>query len=72
MSELFVMKHLVNEIQKLEERYDVRSSADSPLFRYRSQRMEEVLPEPKLPGTEKGSFLPCHYFDFIGGTGVGG
>ena len=66
------MQHLLREIQKLEEKYDVKSSADSPLLRYRSQKVEEMLPKPKLPGTEEGSFLPCHYFDFIGGTGVGG
>lgn len=48
-----------------------QSSADSPLLRYLNDRGDGFSAKGRVRGLE-GQYLPCHYFDFIGGSGVGG
>ena len=47
------------------------SSIDSPFLRFHGPRNDMYAAGSRVRGME-GIFLPCHYFDYIGGTGVGG
>jgi hypothetical protein len=59
---LLILERLMEEIRDEERRLNEKStcSAESPYLRN--------VHEP-LKGED---YLPCHYFDFIGGTSTGG
>ena len=61
-SSLIVLRQLMLEIEKVERHEGATSSADSPL-------LSGVLSQNE---SHRGKFLPCHYFDYIGGTSAGG
>ena len=61
LSSLFILQELMRSIRE-EERYldkKSRSSFYSPLFR-------------SVSSTDDNEYLPCHYFDYVGGTSTGG
>jgi hypothetical protein len=69
------MKRVRDFELELDEEHKALSSADSPLFG------SNVHAEPELDNQSHGkmkspvppdTYLPCHYFDYIGGTSVGG
>ena len=57
---LLILKYLMVEIEKKETEYDAwtTSSSDSPYV--------------ESDDSSRSSYLPCHYFDYIGGTSTGG
>ncbi|OJD32035.1 calcium-independent phospholipase a2-gamma [Diplodia corticola] len=75
MIQLFALKALMSEIEKLEVRNNAQSSFDSPLIL--CQRNENpaglsgAAPD-ETPKNHDAGYLPCHYFDFAGGTSTGG
>ncbi|MCJ1250856.1 hypothetical protein MMC30_008084 [Trapelia coarctata] len=68
LSSLLVLQELMKKIQQYEEEEEpfVRSSASSPLI------PAESTPQDETGSKRTRSFLPCHYFDYIGGTSTGG
>lgn len=55
----------------LDEKNQATSSADSPLLRFRLDQTDRFQQRSRVPIVE-GRYLPCHYFDYIGGTSIGG
>lgn len=61
----------MEEIQNTELAIDgTTSSWDSPL-RETPLNEDEAQPENQ-PRSSTDAYLPCHYFDYIGGTSMGG
>lgn len=62
LTALLLLEELMKEIEREERRMDQhsKSSADSPYLRNVQK------------DAWKSEYLPCHYFDFIGGTSTGG
>jgi len=71
LSGLYILRELMVRVSKIEKDLQVFSSQSSPLF--------ELL-QPDLRESQQGGssdediscYLPCHYFDFISGTSLGG
>jgi hypothetical protein len=63
-SSLIVLKALMDRIRKIEQTQKSRakSSADSPLFDNESDAKY----------FRNDAYIPCHYFDYIAGTSIGG
>lgn len=60
LAELHVVRMLMCEVEEYEKQSSASCSWDSPL----------MLPLRTENG--KGLYLPCHYFDYVGGANVGG
>jgi len=58
---------------ELDEGHKALSSADSPLFgcNVHAEPDDQSHGRMKSP-VPPDTYLPCHYFDYIGGTSVGG
>jgi hypothetical protein len=71
--QLYLLKILFERVAHFEKCLDPEniSSADSPMFRFIVDEKDPDAPRSRVK-TVKGSYLPCHYFDYIGGTSVGG
>jgi hypothetical protein len=73
--QLYLLKALMERVEfyelSLDEQNKATSSADSPLLRFHSDKSDHCQPRSRVP-TVEGIYLPCHYFDYIGGTSVGG
>ena len=71
LCQLYLLKYLFERVAFHEKHSDpnnkVTSSASSPMFRYYSDN-----PSKSRAQTVEGVYLPCHYFDYVGGTSVGG
>ncbi|KAK4128474.1 FabD/lysophospholipase-like protein [Parathielavia appendiculata] len=64
-SSLIILRDLMHEIERIEQSLDPRAAASTHTDRIpRDQIPDDVLRE--------GQYLPCHYFDYIAGTSVGG
>ncbi|AEO58836.1 hypothetical protein MYCTH_2306488 [Thermothelomyces thermophilus ATCC 42464] len=64
-SSLIVLRALMHEIERIEQSLKPPASASTHTDRIpREQIPDEVFRE--------GKYLPCHYFDYIAGTSVGG
>ncbi|KAK4654608.1 hypothetical protein QC762_408880 [Podospora pseudocomata] len=64
-SSLIVLQALMQEIARVEQDLDPRASSSAQTERIpRDQIPEDVFREDQ--------YLPCHYFDYIAGTSVGG
>ena len=64
-SSLIILRTLMKEIARIETAHEkpAMSSAETP-----------NIPSDAIPAEvlRKGSYLPCHYFDYVAGTGFGG
>jgi hypothetical protein len=73
--QLYFLKQLMEKIALYERKTggerNESSSADSPLFHFRLKKGEMQPNKPRL-SLRQDTYLPCHYFDYIGGTGIGG
>ena len=72
LSELYVLRELMTSVSRIERDLDPEadSSAASPLFRLRDKGGKES--PQSYPEAKGGPYLPCHYFDYIGGISTGG
>jgi hypothetical protein len=70
LSTLYFLDNLMKEVESIELK-SKSSSIDSPLpyFQTDNKKMTHALP---IVRGMQGKYLPCHYFDYIGGAGVGG
>lgn len=70
-SSLLILQRLMEEIGKLEMESDLGaiSSAYSPLVGCLPDEAHVTSPTERYPASE---YLPCHYFDYVGGTSTGG
>ena len=57
---LLILRELMGEVERWEKKFDTSttSSSDSPYVEF--------------DNSARPSYLPCHYFDYIGGTSTGG
>jgi hypothetical protein len=63
----------MTEISIIErESLPVATSSASPLSLQPGSLRRQASEIPRIRGTPSASYLPCHYFDYIGGTGLGG
>ncbi|KAH6640517.1 patatin-like phospholipase-domain-containing protein [Chaetomium tenue] len=64
-SSLIVLRALMQEIERIEQTLEPRASASTQTDR---------IPREQIPDDvfREGQYLPCHYFDYIAGTSVGG
>jgi len=76
--QLYLLKALMDRVEfyelSLDEKNHATSSTDSPLLRFRldpTDPTDRVQQRSRVPIVD-GIYLPCHYFDYIGGTSVGG
>lgn len=80
MTQLLILKALMAEITKLEKtKNNANSSFDSPLIlSERSAKGKNeadssaAAPSEEMDNSEDAGYLPCHYFDFAGGSFTGG
>ncbi|KAH6618082.1 patatin-like phospholipase-domain-containing protein [Chaetomium sp. MPI-SDFR-AT-0129] len=64
-SSLIILRALMREIERIEKSLEPRASASTQTDRIPNDQIpEDVLKD--------GQYLPCHYFDYIAGTSVGG
>lgn len=70
-SALFFLESLMEEIEKIEDETN-SSSIDSPLPYFQQQKGNKMTQALPIIHRMQGKNLPCHYFDYIGGAGVGG
>ncbi|KAL9045780.1 MAG: hypothetical protein Q9214_001238 [Letrouitia sp. 1 TL-2023] len=70
LSTLYVLKRIMEEVGEYEREWNkhAKSSAYSPLFH--NIHIGDTTPSQDSKTT--GNWLPCHYFDYIGGTSTGG
>jgi len=70
LSALYFLEILMEEITSIEGETKT-SSIDSPLpyFQPDGDKITRALP---IVRGMQGRYLPCHYFDYIGGAGIGG
>jgi hypothetical protein len=76
LSALYFLERLMKEIELIEaetklDSIDKASSIDSPLPYFQPGSINLTHALPIVRGMQ-GRYLPCHYFDYIGGSGVGG
>ncbi|KAK3941615.1 patatin-like phospholipase-domain-containing protein [Diplogelasinospora grovesii] len=64
-SSLIILRALMEEIARIEQTLEPFASSSAHTDRI----PEEAIPAEVL---RKGKYLPCHYFDYIAGTSVGG
>lgn len=73
--QLYILRALMDRVEfyelSMDEKNEATSSADSPLLRFHSDNTDRFQPRSRVPAVE-GIYLPCHYFDYIGGTSIGG
>lgn len=63
------MTRIASFEKMLDEGNVATSSADSHLLRFHPDKLGQY---PSRSRFVDGTYLPCHYFDFIAGTSVGG
>lgn len=70
-SSLVILQALMEEIGKIERAHNPKatSSIYSPAL---GPLDDEICAAPNSDGMPMAEYLPCHYFDFIAGTGTGG
>ncbi|KAF2269648.1 FabD/lysophospholipase-like protein [Lojkania enalia] len=72
LSELLILNAIMEEVARIEQDFEgaqAKSSSDIPWRKHRSD--EESIAESEVtPSVD--NFLPCHYFDYICGTSLGG
>lgn len=70
ITQILVLHELMVRIQDIEESLGSYNSASYP-YQREDKELFRDMPEVYriLEGRE---FLPCHYFDYIGGAGAGG
>lgn len=69
--ELHILERIFREIARVERSYDgAKSSESSPLFGSPNGYDEQEF--SKDDPTITDNYLPCHYFDYVGGTSMGG
>ena len=73
LSSLFILKELMSRIEVTEQNMDhsIRSSVDPPSLASSPPAIHSHG-ESRSSADPRSSFLPCHYFDYIGGTSTGG
>ncbi|KAL2043573.1 hypothetical protein N7G274_003880 [Stereocaulon virgatum] len=72
-SSLFLLEALITEISIIErESLPAATSSASPLSLQPGSLRQHASETPRIRGTSSASYLPCHYFDYVGGTGLGG
>ncbi|AEO64088.1 1e61e135-7bb5-4506-85fe-6b40823d76de [Thermothielavioides terrestris] len=64
-SSLIVLRALMREIARIEQSLEPRASAST----HTTQIPRHEIPDDVF---KDGQYLPCHYFDYIAGTSVGG
>ncbi|KAK4154348.1 patatin-like phospholipase-domain-containing protein [Chaetomidium leptoderma] len=64
-SSLIILRALMSEIEHIEQSLEPRATASTQTDR---------IPRDQIPDDvfREGQYLPCHYFDYIAGTSVGG
>ncbi|KAG7286114.1 hypothetical protein NEMBOFW57_008417 [Staphylotrichum longicolle] len=64
-SSLIILRELMHKIESIEQSLEPRASASTHT---------ERIPRDQIPDDvfREGQYLPCHYFDYIAGTSVGG
>jgi len=64
-SSLIILRALMQEIQRIEQSLEPRATASTQTDR---------IPRDQIPDDvfREGQYFPCHYFDYIAGTSVGG
>lgn len=71
-SELCILEQIFREVARVERSYDgAKSSESSPLFGSPDGYDEQESSKDDL-ATITDNYLPCHYFDYVGGTSMGG
>lgn len=80
VTQLLILKALMTEIARLEKtKNNANSSFDSPLIlSERSAKGKKgadssaAVSSEEINNSENADYLPCHYFDFAGGSFTGG
>lgn len=76
MACLYVLEELMDMIAELEQSgkkwVAVESSSSSPLYSPRDSKGDKPSQDHDSKSTRHYRFRPCHYFDYICGSGVGG
>lgn len=72
-SSLLILKEIMKAIEEIEKKEDSRatSSFHPNDFVSPHDKRKGSTPNADDAATEPCRFLPCHYFDYIGGTSTG-
>lgn len=73
LTSLYILRELMSMTRDIERKYKNTSSTASPLIRPDGRERDSGSGEFSYSEQNSvGEFLPCHYFDYIGGTSTGG
>ena len=70
LCQLYIMQRLMKEVAKIERRHQHSYSASSPFLKEYGTLYSGLPEVQKSMG--QSQYLPCHYFDYFGGTSMGG